>query len=310
VGRHVAPKRVTSLATAPSDADRDAHTSGMASPRTAELRDLAQRVADAVPAEIAPEVVLTGSVSRGVADEVSDVEMLIVTRETLELEECFGLAGAAGIDGLDTWGARDEHARRVSGYRDGVCLELIWWPRDFAEERIDALLAGQVSSTADALVYGVALRTSGLLARWQERLRAYPAEVAAAQIEDAALPWGGFTPAGVLTIVRPNDRLALVEWMFDGAIRVLRIVFALNRVWLPTTKRLSVRVAPLAIKPDRLAERIEEALTEPDPRRALLVMTELELDAVTLAPSGPNVDRARGWLAAAADLLRSPGAAS
>jgi hypothetical protein len=48
----------------------------------------------------------------------------------------------------------------------------------------------------------------------------------------------------------------------------------------------------------------EEALTVPDPRRALLVMTELERDAVKLAPSGPNIDRARNWLAEAAELLR------
>jgi predicted nucleotidyltransferase len=275
----------------------------MATPRSNELQTLAQRVADELPAEIVEEVVLTGSVSRGMADDVSDIEMLVVTRERLELEECFRLAGAAGLEGLDTWGARHEQARRVSGYRERVPLELIWWPRDYAEARIDALLAGEVSSSADALVHGVALRTSGLLAAWQERLREYPPELAAAQIEEAALPWGGFTPAGVLTLVRPGDRLALIEWIFDGAIRVLTIVFALNRVWQPTTKRLSARVAPLAIKPDRLAERIEEALTEPDPRRALLVMTELQLETVLLAPSGPNVDRARTWLAEAAELL-------
>ena len=161
-----------------------------------------------------------------------------------------------------------------------------------------------MSSTADALAHGVPLRTSGLLEAWQERLREYPPELAATQIEEAALPWGGFTPAGVLTIVRPDERLSLMEWMFDGAIRVLTIVFALNRVWLPTTKRLAARVAPLAVKPDRLAERIEEALTEPDPRRALLVMTELQLDTVLLAPNGPNVDRARVWLGEAAKLLR------
>jgi hypothetical protein len=80
-------------------------------------------------------------------------------------------------------------------------------------------------------------------------------------------------------------------------------VYALNRVWQPTTKRLAARVAPLAIKPDRLAERIDEALTERDPRRALLVMTQLQLDTVRLAPSGAHVDRAREWLAAAAELL-------
>jgi hypothetical protein len=276
----------------------------MSTTRTETLRALAQRVADDLPAEVAEEVVLTGSVSRGMADEVSDIEMLIVTPEPLELEECFELARGAGLDGLDTWGAQGGPARRVSGYREGEPLELVWWPREFAEEQIDALFAGNVTSSADALVYGVPLRTSGLLAAWQDRLRQYPDELAAAQIEEAALPWGGFTPAGVLTIVRPDERLSLMEWMFDGAIRVLKIVAALNRIWPPTTKRLAVRVEPLPIKPDRLAERIEEALTEPDPSRALLVMTELELDTVLLAPSGPNVDRARVWLAEAAKLLR------
>jgi hypothetical protein len=238
------------------------------------------------------------------ADEVSDIEMLVVTCEPLELEDCFGLARAAGLEGRDTWGAPDEQARRVSGYLERVPIELIWWPREYAEARIDALLAGEAPSTADALVHGVPLRTRGLLAAWQERLREYPQELAAAQIEEAALPWGGFTPAGLLTIIRPGERLALTEWIFDGAIRVLTIVFALNRVWQPTTKRLSVRVAPLAIKPDRLAERIDEALTEPDLRRALRIMTKLQLETVLLAPSGPYINRARIWLREGAEVLR------
>ena len=151
---------------------------------------------------------------------------------------------------------------------------------------------------------GIALRSSGLLPVWQERLRVVPDEIAAARIEEAALPWGGFTPAGLLTIIRPGERLSLTEWIFDGALRVLAIVYALNRVPPATTKRLAARVEPLAIKPERLAERIEEALSEQDLRRALLVMTELQLDTVRLAPSGPNVDRARTWLAEGAALLR------
>jgi hypothetical protein len=76
-----------------------------------------------------------------------------------------------------------------------------------------------------------------------------------------------------LTIVRPGERLAQLERMVDDASRVVRIVFALNRVWQPTTKRLADRVAELPRRPDQLAERIEEALTETDPRRAVLVMT-------------------------------------
>jgi predicted nucleotidyltransferase len=273
--------------------------------RSEELRMLAQRVADALPAELVEEVVLTGSVSRGMADEASDIEMLVVTRVPLELEDCFRLARAAGLDELGTWGAQGGPTRRVSGYRERVPVEMIWWPRDYAGEQIDALLAGAMHSTADALVHGISLRTSGRLAAWQERLCDYPPDLATAQIEEAALPWGGFAPAGLLTLIRPGDRLALIEWVLDGAIRVLTIVFALNRAWQPTTKRLAMRVAPLRIKPERLAERIEEALTESDPRRALGVMTELQLDTVLLASSGPNVDRARSWLAEGVDILRS-----
>jgi hypothetical protein len=266
-------------------------------------RELAQRVVDALPRSVAEEVVLTGSVSRGVADERSDIEMLVVTPEPLGLDDCFALARGAGLADLGTWGAPHPVTRRVSGTRDTVPIELLWWPRDHAEAQVDAIFAGEVTSTADALAHGVALRTAGLLAAWQARLAAYPTEVAAAQIEDAAMRWGGFAPAGLLTL-RAGDRLALVEWILDAALRVLTIVYALNRVWPPTTKRLAGRTEGLAIAPYRIAERIEEALTEADPARALVVITELQLETVLLAPGGPYVDRARTWLSRAMDLLR------
>ena len=267
-----------------------------------ELRKIAQRIADALPAEI-EEVVLTGSVSRGVADDVSDIEMLIVTPGKPALETCFALAAAAGLTALGSWGPQGQPTKRVSGYCEGAPIELVWWSRAHAEAAVDAIFEGQVAGTADALANGVALRPSGILARWQERLSHYPDELAAAEIEDAALTWGGFAAAGLLTIVRDGERLSMLERMVDDAIRVTRIVFALNRVWQPTTKRLAARVEPLAIKPDRLAERIEEALTEPDPLRAVTLMTELQADTVALAPDGPNIVRARQWLSDALVIL-------
>jgi predicted nucleotidyltransferase len=272
--------------------------------KTGELRAVAQRIADTLP-ETVEEVVVTGSVSRGVADDVSDIEMLVVTRDELDLEECFSLAADAGLTGLDTWGQQGVPTKRVSGYLEGVPIEVVWWSRAYAEEMVDAIFEGNPGGTADALANGVALRTSGLLAQWQERLQHYPDEIAQAQIEDAALTWGGFTPAGLLTIIRPGERLSLLERMVDDAIRVTRIVFAVNRVWQPTTKRLADRVAPLELKPERMAERIEEALTEPDLRRAVIVMTELQAETAALAPEGPNIVRARKWLSDALEILGS-----
>jgi predicted nucleotidyltransferase len=275
----------------------------VATEQSKQLQSLAQRVADALPVHVAEEVVLTGSVSRGVADEVSDIEMLIVTPEQLELAECFEHARAAGLEELDTWGDQSTPTRRVSGMRKGVPLELIWWSRDFAESSIDSILHGEMASSAEAIAHGVALRTSGSLARWQARLSDYPEALATQRIEEAALTWGGFAAAGLLTLARPGELLSRTERMLDDATRVLRMLYAINRVWPPTTKRLALRAVSLAVKPDRLAERIEEAFTEPDPHRALLIMTELQLDTVNLAPDGPNVNRARVWLAAGAELL-------
>jgi predicted nucleotidyltransferase len=274
-------------------------------PRSVELHSVAQRIADALPQEV-EEVVLTGSVSRGVADDVSDIEMLVVTEAQLDLDRCFGLAAAAGLTDLGSWGPQDVPTRRVSGFREGVPIELIWWSREHAEGAIDAVLAGELSTTGDAIANGVPLRTSGALARWQERLGHYPDDVAAARIEEAALTWGGFAAAGLLTLIRPGERLALVERMVDDAARVVRIVFALNRVWQPTLKRLADRVAPLPVKPARLAERIEEALSEPDPRRAVTLMTDLQFETALLAPDGPNIVRARAWLAEGLEILREP----
>src|SRR5207237_3935713 len=107
--------------------------------------------------------------------------------------------------------------QRVSGYREGVPLELIWWSREHAESSIDAILLGETLSAADAIANGVALRTSGSLARWQARLGDYPDDVAAAWIEEAALTWGGFTPAGFLTLARPGERLSRTAPVMDDA---------------------------------------------------------------------------------------------
>lgn len=232
----------------------------MASARSDQLRALAQRIADALPPD-AIEIVLTGSVSRGVADDLSDVEMLVVTEELLSLDEAFELAGSAGLEERDGWGDPATPTRRVFGYLDGRPVKT-------------------------------------------KQLAHYPDALVAERVEKAAERWGGFAPEGLLTIARPDCALARMEWLVDAAQRVLAIVFALNRVHQPTAKRLASRVEPLPTKPELLAERIDDTLSEQDPRRALILMAELQLDTVRLAPSGPNVDRAREWLAEGLEVLR------
>lgn len=262
----------------------------MATARTGELRALARRIADELPGSV-EEVVLTGSVSRGTADARSDIEMLVVTGAQLTLEEAYA---ASGLPEPQSWGQQGTPTHRVFGYREGVPVEQIWWSRAFAEEQIAAW------SAAEAIANGVSLRTVGLLERWQARLRQYPEELALERIEQAAETWGGYAPSGVLTLTRDGERVARVQRMVGDAERLVRIVFALNRTWEPTLKRLAQRVEPLPLKPERMAERLDAAFANDD----WLGLTELALETVRLAPDGPNVVRARAWLAASADELR------
>lgn len=280
----------------------------MATARSGELRDLADGVAAALPA-LVEEVVLTGSVSRGVADDLSDVEMLVVAPDLPGRDECEAYSRAVGLEEVDLWSkpeSADSHL--VSGRLGGVAVELVWWSRARAEERVGAIAAGTIHDdrilTADALVHGLPLRTSGLLVRWQELLHPYPPGLATALIEDAAEIWGGYQPSAYLSVTRSGERLVLTERLVDTARRIVRIVFALNETWEPTLKRLGARTESLAVKPSRLAERIEAMLLEPDPRRAVRGFAELAGDAVALAPDGPYVRRARVWLAELASLVR------
>src|SRR5262249_55186775 len=115
--------------------------------RSIELRSIAEGIADARPPTV-DEGVLTGRVSPGVADAVSDIEMLVVTRDEPDLRDCYSLVAACGLTELGTWGQQGVATKRVSGYHDGVPVELIWWSRTHAEDAIDAIFAGQVSGAA------------------------------------------------------------------------------------------------------------------------------------------------------------------
>ena len=162
-----------------------------ATARSVELRAVAQRIADALPAAV-EEVVLTGSVSRGVADDVSDIEMLIVTPGEPELDECFALAAACGLTDLGTWGRQGEPTKRVSGYREGVPIELIWWSRRARRDGGRRDLRGRaLTRRPTRWPTASPCARPGCWREWQERLRDYPDELAGAGSRTRRSPGAG-----------------------------------------------------------------------------------------------------------------------
>lgn len=254
--------------------------------RTEELRSVAQRFVDSLPGEI-DEALLTGSVSRGDADDLSDIEMLLVARDTpLRLSAL----------GVEMWQEDFFENGTVGWYTalvDGEVLEMAGWTHARVEGRIEGILSGEMIDHArfrfaEALVHGIPLRTAGAIGRWQARFAEYPDALAETVIHDASEEWLEH-PLGVRAHLRPGGRLALAAMLADDLQSVLRIVFALNRAWEPSWKRLPRLVAPLPLKPERLAERIDEAVGETSLRKT----RELVLDTLLLAPDLPRVVLAR-----------------
>jgi len=259
----------------------------MATARSLELQALARRLADGLPRGI-EEALLTGSASRGVADEDSDFELLLIGVTLPPVAEV-----AAGLDVFDVDELPERDGWWIGGMVEGVPYELIAWTRARTETRLDGILSAAVVDqrirTAEAIVHGLPLRTAGAIAAWQERLRVYPDALATAIVLDAIGDWTEQTPRGIRGLLRPGGRLELTRRLVDDLDNVLRVVFALNRAWEPGRKRLADFVAPLAVTPDRLVERIDEALLGVD----ILAARALVRDTLALAPDLPRVVQAR-----------------
>ena len=152
----------------------------MATARSEELQALAQRVADALPPRGRRGRAHRQRLARRRRRRLRHRDARRVTEQQLSLEEAFELARLAGLEEPGSWGDPSTPTRRVFGYLDGQPVETIWWSRELAEE----LFAS--GGSAEALANGVALRTSGLLAGWQERLADYPDSLVTERVEKAA----------------------------------------------------------------------------------------------------------------------------
>ena len=266
-----------------------------------ELQALAREVADALPAAV-EDVVLTGSTSRGTADELSDVELLVVLEALPPREACVRIAESAGLREVTTWAPAEAPVYWSGGFVEDEFVELIWWSREYVDERVRAIAAAEIVDpqrlkTAEALVHGIALRGDGL-ATWQAQLATYPELLAERIVDDAAATWHE-VPRSELTLLRPGERLVLVQRLVEDAENVLRLVFALNRTWQQGWKHLATVLEPLPLQPEGLAARIDAALAGGD----LRAMRELVSDTLALAPGSPAVERARAEVAALLERL-------
>lgn len=240
-----------------------------------ELRAIARRIVDAAMA-LGPlrGALLAGSAGRGDADEWSDVDLLLYVDElpperTLE-------AVRVAVGGVDPYerSSRTEHADGLDFFVGPVLCEVVYIRVERVEWRLNRLLVDleeletPVHKVALGILEGLALEDDGVIEDWRARLRDFPEPLRRALIE---LHWRDLLPLWhwVDGLEARDAELFRLEMVVDGALRLLGVLTALNRVYYSRfhLKRVGDLVGQLAFAPPDLAARLD-ALPRLPPREA------------------------------------------
>ena len=269
---------------------------------------LASELAQACPRELAQEIALTGSVSRGVADGDSDIELNFWTDQIPPGSARERWLREMGADPLvvDAMPGADGTAW-VLCFMRGIQIEAGWQSIEQQRTLGGELANGNVLDherliVAETLRAGISLRSVGLLAEWQAELAEYPPTLGDRLVQQAVERWSW--PLLHRALAARGESLAVTRNLLGDAHAVLRILFALNRQWEPDWKWLRHRAGELTITPERLAERIDEIFLTADLVQAVDLCFRLILDTLRLLPPDDKSDHAREIVT---DCLRHPG---
>jgi hypothetical protein len=196
------------------------------------LLDVATLLVEECPIELAAEAAVSGSVGAGLADELSDLELLFLVDEAPDPGRIAAWLESAGA--TDVLSGSDSSGTWAWCRLDGVEVEPYWDSLRHAEQVVGAIVAGEAVehgslAFAHVLTHSVVLRSAGALRDLAARLATYPEPLRRRLIEDAARPWE--VPSPRLGAALRGDRFPLQWFLGQDAERVLRVVFALNRRW-------------------------------------------------------------------------------
>jgi len=227
---------------------------------TEHVRTLAARVVEAALA-LGPlrAALLAGSGARGDADFYSDVDLLLYVDEAPPEDRLERLREAVGGTNV----VPIAPPQLVQFDVGGVAVQVGYTTVAELEEQLDALLVrleevhGPNQKLLSGLVEGRPLHGEELLARWRERVSAYPDALRRSGIEHhwRFFPLWWYGPA----LARRDAELWRLDMLLEASFDLLGVLAALNRVYYARfqLKQLRRLVAKLELAPPGLADRLE-----------------------------------------------------
>src|SRR5947209_1916891 len=148
--------------------------------------EIARELAETCPADLGQEIAITGSVSRGIADDRSDVELNLWNQEFPPYDRWRSWLESVGATDIspEAMVNRLDDSRWITCRYRGIWIEVGWGTVASFEELIGRITSGTVTDPnrlqfADITLHAVPLRTDGALARWQAALGGYPEQLQA-----------------------------------------------------------------------------------------------------------------------------------
>jgi hypothetical protein len=264
--------------------------------RSQYLRGVALEMLQKTNLELAEEVALMGSASRGQADEFSDLEL------------CFFLPVIPHEDEqkvlLDTLGVTDivfnseplvDGSIWAAGMQGAVPVDIGWQSFEHQELAIEKVFKGETTDhwllmSMGGLLNCFSLREGKYLLKWKQELSKYPEDLKLKLINKALETW--FYKNTVLNRLASAKRHEMLNFytMVTGDInQLLRIIFALNNSWEPNWKWALNYVNDLQIKPADLTLKIFQILRE-EPLQGVDLYYNLVLEVLELTKSVTNVE--------------------
>jgi hypothetical protein len=256
-------------------------------PHAQQRIEIAQRVADSHRGIDDASLLsfVSGSTVEDLADDRSDVDMSVVFDALPDREVLRAACQRVGDDWF--WSDGDTTDGLVVSFRvDGIEVQIGYANHaGLVKELEDVIVRHDPASWNAKLVEGVlkALPLAGAerLAALQQRLAAFPPELARAMVEKALAPpvsWRGMSQLPYRDTT-PLSR----ELQVDGCYRVLQMLCGINRVYFTRfqVKRVHRLAAKLQHAPPQLADRIDALLSAPM-RDALIALHALEGEVLEL----------------------------
>ncbi len=256
-----------------------------------ERYQVAKELIEKCPISLAKEIALTGSVSRGVADDFSDIEIIFWAEEIpSEKERMEWIKEVGGTDLKPYKEPIADGSMWIIFYYEGYWIEAGWQNISLLKEHIEEILTGNVVNHERLILASIIknakpLRSDDVLLKLQQELDNYPEEL---QIKLINPPLQIWTLPLIYDVFKAlshrDDRIPLVERLTGVVRTLLRILYALNKEWEPDWKWIDAGIQNLEIKPIRMSERIKEIFAMSDPIQSTKMVLELFDETIQLIP--------------------------